>query len=214
MKLENDFTVPAPVEQVWPALLDIARVGGCLPGAVIETNGGDGTFRGTMKVELGQVTSVYEGTARLQDVDADTHTVSIAVQAREAKGQGTATAVITNRLIPHDGGTRVVAETDLNLSGRQAQFGRGIIEDVAGKLLGEFATRFQAELLAGDPEPPAAGTEPAAAAQPEALDLGGVPAGSLKTRALGAALAAGALAAVVLVVRGKRAPKRHSLFHR
>jgi carbon monoxide dehydrogenase subunit G len=201
MKLENVFVVPVPVEQVWPALLDIARVGSCLPGAVIEAGGEDGTFRGTMKIKLGPVTTVYEGIARLQDVDADTHTASIAVQAREAKGQGTAAAVITNRLVPENGGTRVVAETDLNITGRQAQFGRGIMQDVAGKLLGEFAVRFEAELRA-DERPEPAG--PTAASEPEALDLGGVLAGSLKTRALGAGVAAAALALAVLVVRGRR----------
>ena len=98
MKLENSFTVAAPIDQTWDTLLDIERVATCLPGAQIEPRAEDGVYRGAMKMKLGPMTVDYRGTARLQDVDEDTHTASIAVQAREAKGQGTAAAVIRNQL--------------------------------------------------------------------------------------------------------------------
>ena len=95
MQLENEFTVTAPLDQTWETLLDIERVATCLPGATIEPSEDDGVYRGAMKMKLGPMNVSYQGTARLQDVDEDTHTASIAVQAREAKGQGTAAAVIS-----------------------------------------------------------------------------------------------------------------------
>jgi uncharacterized protein len=186
MKLENSFSVAAPLDQTWRTLLDIERVATCLPGAKIEPSDEDGVFRGAMKIKLGPMTVDYRGTARLQDVDEDTHTASIAVQGREAKGQGTAAAIIENRLEPQNGSTKVVAVTDLKITGRQAQFGRGIMEDVANTMMGEFAKRLEAEIKSGVPssEPAAAG--PAAAGpqappsgaqqrdEPEALDVGNV----------------------------------------
>jgi carbon monoxide dehydrogenase subunit G len=162
MKLHNEFTVDAPIEQAWPVLLDIQRVATCLPGATMEPGGEDGVYRGTMKVKLGPVTTAYSGTVRLEEVDEDTHTARMAASAKEQKGQGTAQAIITNRLEDVGGRTRVVAETDLAITGRPAQFGRGIMEDVAGKMLGEFAKRFEQELLAGDRAP----ADAAAAAEP------------------------------------------------
>ena len=98
MKLENEFSVAASIEDTWGTLLDIERVATCLPGATIEPGDEDGVYHGAMKMKLGPMNVQYKGTAKLQDVDEDTHTASIAVQAREAKGQGTAAAVISNHL--------------------------------------------------------------------------------------------------------------------
>jgi carbon monoxide dehydrogenase subunit G len=218
VKLRNEFTIDAPVEKAWPVLLDIGRVASCLPGAVVEPADGDGVFRGTMKVKLGPLVTTYQGTARLQDVDEDTRTASVSVQAREQKGQGAAAAVITNRLERAGDGTRVVAETDLSITGRQAQFGRGIMEDVAGRMLADFAQRFERELLA-DPGDAPAGAEhavPAGGATPatndfpepgEVLDVGRVFAGGPLPRAAGVGvLAAVALAIAGLVARRRRGP--------
>lgn len=217
MKLENSFTVAAPIDQTWETLLDIERVASCLPGAKIEPSDEDGVFKGAMKIKLGPMTVDYRGTAKFQDVDEDTHTASIAVQAREAKGQGTAAAVISNQLEPTDGGTRVVATTDLKITGRQAQFGRGIMEDVASSMMGEFSKRLETEIQSG----PATAKQPAAATgngsgqpastgaqsapssaggtadadEPEALDLGNVLAQTQMARY-------GGIAAGVLVVLG------------
>jgi uncharacterized protein len=222
MKLENEFTVPAPVEQVWPALLDIGRVAECLPGATIEPGPGDGVFRGRMRIKLGPVTTVYEGTARLQDVDEDTHTASIAVSAREAKGQGTASAVITNRLEAVDGSTRVVAGTDVAITGRQAQFGRGIMQDVAGAMMGQFAQRFEQQLR----ENGASGVAPAAAAadepavradrqeaprsqqaEPEPLDVGNALMASPQIRYAAFGVGVLALLATIVLSARRRTPK-------
>jgi carbon monoxide dehydrogenase subunit G len=161
MKLQNEFTVAVPVERVWETLLDIETVAGFLPGATIEPGGEEGTYKGAMKVKLGPMTVNYTGTARLASVDESARTADIEVRAKEAKGQGTAAAVIRNTLVEEDGGTRVVAETDLQITGRQAQFGRGIMQDVAGRMLGQFAGRFEDYLLEGE----AAGEDAAAPAE-------------------------------------------------
>lgn len=150
MKLKNEFTVAVPIERAWETLLDIERVAGFLPGATIEPTDEDGVYAGSMRVKLGPMTVQYKGTARLGDVDEQNHTADIEVQARELRGQGTASATIRNTLVEEDGGTRVMAETDLNITGRQAQFGRGIMQDVAGRMLGQFAARFEQHLLGGD----------------------------------------------------------------
>jgi carbon monoxide dehydrogenase subunit G len=219
MKLENSFSVDAPLDQTWQTLLDIERVATCLPGARIEPGDEDGVYRGAMKVKLGPMTVDYRGTARLQDVDEDTHTASIAVQAREAKGQGTAAAVIENRLEPQNGSTRVVAVTDLKITGRQAQFGRGIMEDVANTMMGEFAKRLEKEIQSGgtaaepaaQAEPVTASAEPQREAprpepeEPEALDLGNVLArtGAVRYAAAGGLLLL-LLGLVAVALRGRK----------
>jgi carbon monoxide dehydrogenase subunit G len=201
MKLENSFTVDAPLDRTWATLLDIERVAGCLPGATIEPGGDEGVYRGTMKVKLGPMTVDYTGTAQLQDVDEDTHTASIAVQAREAKGQGTAAAVIRNQLEPQNGGTRVLAVTDLKITGRQAQFGRGIMEDVAGTMMAEFAKRLEAEIAS----PAAAAGQPFAEREEgEALDLGGVLASTPMVRYAGIGALALVVALALAVILGRR----------
>jgi carbon monoxide dehydrogenase subunit G len=224
MKLENSFTVAAPIAETWETLLDIERVAKCLPGAQIEPGDEDGVYRGAMKVKLGPMTVDYRGTARLQDVDEDTHTASIAVQAREAKGQGTAAAVIRNQLEAQNGGTRVVAVTDLKITGRQAQFGRGIMEDVASTMMGEFAKRLESEIGSGSAAGKPAGDGAATAAapgpeagqaqdrgrqeEPEALDVGNVLASTPTVRYAGIA---GLALLLVLVLLGLRRGRKRQL---
>jgi carbon monoxide dehydrogenase subunit G len=166
MKLTNEFEVAAPVERTWATLLDVPRVARALPGAAIEPEAADGAWRGTMKLKLGPVTTEYAGTARVQDVDEDERVASFHVQGREARGQGTAAATITSRVAPAGEGTRVVVETQLQVTGRQAQLGRGLMEDVAGAILAEFATRLERELRG---EPAVAAADGAGG---EALDVG------------------------------------------
>lgn len=210
MKLQNEFSVNVPLERAWETLLDIERVAGFLPGAKIEPAGEDGVFHGSMKVKVGPMTVNYEGTARLASVDEQGHSADIEVRAKEAKGQGTAAAVIRNRLVPENGGTRVIAETDLQVTGRQAQFGRGIMQDVAGRMLGDFARRFEAYLAApaaGPGEAAADGHAPPPPPEPEeALDLGNVLTQTPLVR-YGVPVA-GALALVLLLVRFARSRKR------
>jgi uncharacterized protein len=152
MKLRNEFVVALPVERTWETLLDVPRVARALPGATMEPEGEGGAWRGSMKVKLGPVTTEYAGTARIQDADEDDRVASYRVEGREARGQGSAAATITTRLAAADGGTRVVVETDMQVTGRQAQLGRGLMEQVAGTVLDDFAGRLERELRgeAGD----------------------------------------------------------------
>jgi carbon monoxide dehydrogenase subunit G len=216
LKLTNEFTVAVPLERAWETLLDIPRVAGFLPGAKIEPSSEEGIYRGTMRVKVGPMVVNYKGTAQLVHTDVDEHVADIAVQATDTKGQGTASATIRNRLEPTDAGTRVVAETDLAVTGRQAQFGRGIMQDVAGRMLDDFAKRFESYLLTGDAEAPGTATstqtgQPTGAAAPpppptgtddEALDLGSV---VFRTPAVQrGAIAAGVVLLILLLTRGRR----------
>jgi carbon monoxide dehydrogenase subunit G len=196
VKLVNEFDVAVPVERTWETLLDVPRVARALPGAAIEPESEAGAWRGTMKVKLGPVTTEYAGTARVQDVDADDRVASYRVEGREARGQGTAAATITTRLASRDGGgTRVVVETDMQVTGRQAQLGRNLMEDVAGAILGEFAARLERELT-GQATDEDGGAD-------EALDVGGAVRGALVERA--AVFGIGALVGLLVgVLLGRR----------
>ena len=168
MKLRNEIVVAAPVGQTWRALLDLPRVAAALPGATIAPDADGGSHRGTMKVKLGPILAEYEGTARIDEVDEDGRTVSFHVQG--SSGQGTAAATIANRVEEAPGGgTRVVVETDLRITGRAATFGRGLIEEVSARLLDEFATRLAAELASPRTPAPRTGGPPPVA---EPLELG------------------------------------------
>lgn len=236
LKLENHFTVAAPVEETWATLLDIARVARCMPGATIEPGGEDGIYRGTMKVKLGPMNVAYKGTVRLAEVDVDTRVCTLDVKAKEQRGQGTASATITNRLAKDGSGTKVVVETDLAITGRQAQFGRGIMEDVSAKMLADFAQRLEREVITGSANgagqaaaapaaPPtgvtdatapattttkAAGPAPADAAA-DVLDLGDVVSGPLAKRAGVAAAATVAVSALIWLVTRRRGRKGFEL---
>jgi len=155
MKLHNEFTVAAPTDRAWETLLDIERVATFLPGATVEPAGEEGVYRGSMRIKVGPVVANYKGTATLGEVDEDQRTAELQLQAKEAIGQGSAAATIHNTVRSVDGRTQVIAETDLKVTGRQAQFGRGVMEDVAGRMLGAFAQRFERYLLEGDEAGPA-----------------------------------------------------------
>jgi uncharacterized protein len=174
MRLTNEFVVAVPLERTWSALLDVPRVARALPGAVIDPDPRDGAWQGTMKVKLGAVTAEYAGTARLDDVDEDDRVASFHVQARERRGQGTAAATITSRLAAEDGATRVRVETDLQVTGRQAQLGSGLMQDVAANVLDRFAEGLERQLSGGDE---------AEGERQEVLDVGAAVRGPLLERA-------------------------------
>jgi carbon monoxide dehydrogenase subunit G len=145
MKLEHDFTVDAPPAQAWNVLLDVERVAPCLPGAALD--GGDGTeFTGTMTVKLGPITNRYRGSVRIAEADEPARRAVLRAQGRDVRGDGTAAATITTRLDPVGDGTRVRVETDLAVSGPAAQFGRGVMQEVSGKLMRQFADCLAEEL--------------------------------------------------------------------
>ena len=206
MKLTNEFTVGADVDTVWRTLLDMEGVAGCLPGASIEATDEEGHYSGSMRLRIGPMTVAYQGTATLTEVDEAARRAVISLRAREAKGHGTALATITNVVEQIDGGTRVRAETDLRITGPQARFGRGVMEDVAGRMLGEFAgclERRVARPAESVPGTPGADEQPAAAG--DALDVGALLSESKVGRYARAALPLLAgLVVVVLLLRRRR----------
>ncbi|MGW4567510.1 SRPBCC family protein [Streptomyces sp. NPDC004561] len=196
MELHHEFTVPVPVDDAWHALLDIERVAPCLPGAVVEDYDGK-TVTGSVKVKVGPVTVTYRGTAVFEEQDAVAHRMVLAASGRETRGQGTARATVTGTLSEHEGGTAVSVRTDLTVTGRPAQFGRGVLAEVGDRLVGQFATCLADRLTepaptaGGQPDrPEEAQPAPAPREEPEPLDL-------LRTAGLPVAKRAAALAAAL-----------------
>ena len=153
MQFEHEFTVPVPVDQAWPVLLDVERVAPCLPGAAVDSVEGN-TFTGRMKVKVGPITVTYSGKASFEEVDKDAHKVTLKASGRETRGAGTANATVRARLLDEGGQTKVTVETSFNVTGRPAQFGRGVMAEVGGRLIDRFAENL-AELLRGLHQVPA-----------------------------------------------------------
>ncbi|MEV0166995.1 SRPBCC family protein [Nonomuraea fuscirosea] len=152
MRFEHEFTVPVPIEQAWAVLLDVERVAPCLPGAALDIFEGD-EFTGRMKVKVGPITVTYRGTAKFQDVDKDSYTLTIQASGKEARGSGTASATVKARLQERDEATLVTVETSFNVTGRPAQFGRGVMAEVGGKLIERFADNLAALISEPTVEP-------------------------------------------------------------
>jgi len=162
MELDHEFTVPVPVDHAWAVLLDVERVAPCMPGATLDSIDGD-EFTGRLKVKLGAMTITYKGAARIASKDEASHTVTMEGTGKESRGAGTASATVQAQL--HDEGetTRVTVHTKLNVTGRPAQFGRNILSEVGGKLIGRFADGLHEEIQrseqAGPEQAPTAGPE-------------------------------------------------------
>jgi carbon monoxide dehydrogenase subunit G len=206
MELHHEFSVPVPVEDAWRTLLDIERVAPCMPGATVEEYDGK-TVTGSVKVKVGPVTVTYRGTAVFEEQDEASHRMVLIASGREARGQGTARATVTGTLEPRDGGgTNVSVRTDLAVTGRPAQFGRGVLAEVGDKLVGQFADCLARQLDGQErTEPPATQRSAAPAAPLERAD-GAEPIDLLRTagapvarRLAGAAAAAFVTAALVFL---------------
>jgi uncharacterized protein len=170
MKLTNEITVPAAIEEAWELMLDVERVAPCLPGASIEGSEGD-EYKGSMKVKIGPIVSQFNGTLKIDEADEDAHRAVMSAKARDSRGKGSANATITSSLEPADEGTRVTVETDLRVTGPAASFGRGVMQDVSAMLMTQFADCLATKL----------GREaPAEAAAPETAEAvaAGTPASS------------------------------------
>ena len=147
MRIENSFTVGLPVEDAWKVLLDVERIAPCMPGAELQEIADD-EYRGVVKVKLGAITAQYKGAVRFAEVDEAGRRLVLRAEGRETRGQGNASATVTATLRPAtEGRTDVAIETDLTISGRIAQFGRGVLADVSTKLLGDFASCLENDLL-------------------------------------------------------------------
>lgn len=180
MELQNTFTVPVPPQQAFEVLRDIERIGPCMPGAKIDSVDGD-HFSGQVKVKIGPIQVTYRGEADYVDVDADALTATIDARGQEARGSGTANAKVQATITDGpDGGATVTVTTDLAITGKPAQFGRGVMADVGEKLIGRFADCLSEELARpagetgdGDSDESAAGDAESPAAAVTAPATGG-----------------------------------------
>jgi carbon monoxide dehydrogenase subunit G len=176
VELTNDFRVDVPIDQAWAVLTDVERIAPCMPGAQLTGVEGD-DYLGTVKVKVGPITAQYKGKAVFQEKDEAAHRAVIKAEGRETRGQGNANAVITAVLREDGGGTAVSVSTDLTITGKAAQFGRGVLADVSSKLLQQFVKCLEADVLsanapaadagaAADASSAAASSVPAAPAEP------------------------------------------------
>ncbi len=146
MELEHSFTVPAGVQEAWATLLDVERIAPCMPGATLTDFDGE-VVSGTVKVKVGPIVINYNGQALFRERDEATHTVVLEASGKESRAAGTASATVQASLQPEGvNSTKVLVRTDLTVTGRPAKFGRGVISDVAAKLIGQFADSLAAEM--------------------------------------------------------------------
>ena len=172
MELSHTFTVPATVDQTWATFMDLPLVGGCFPGATVTEVTEEG-FAGTVKVKLGPIALVYSGTGAFVERDDGAHRAVIEAKGKDKRGNGTAGATVTIQLTDAGGGsTRADVQTDLAVTGKPAQFGRGVMQDVSDKLLGQFIACIEGKVGDAQPqdEPTAAAPEPAAEVSPPAVE--------------------------------------------
>ena len=165
MKLEHDFEVGAALTDAWPLLLDLERIAPCMPGAQLQEVDGD-EYRGIVKVKVGPITAQYRGAARVVEADEAARRVVLRAEGRDTRGQGNAAADIVATLSADGSTTRVHVDTDLNVTGKVAQFGRGVMADVSAKLMDQFVDCLSTTVLSGGGEPAPAPTTAAAETPP------------------------------------------------
>jgi carbon monoxide dehydrogenase subunit G len=177
MEFENTFVVDAPVEKVWDLLLDVERIAPCMPGAQVLEQTADDAYKVAVKVKLGPMTMNYKGDVEIVDKDAAAHSATMRAKAKEARGQGTASANIRMALEPQDARTQASILTEMQMSGKAAAMGQGVIKDVAATLTDTFAQNLAALVEApavaaapegGAPPPP----PPPPSREPASLDAG------------------------------------------
>ena|SRR5271156_3814555 len=216
MKIANQFSVSAPIEQAWDVLCDLEQVIPLMPGAQLVGHEGD-DYLGKVKVKVGPVTSEFTGKVRFVEQDRDQHRAVIDGKGKESRGTGNAAATVTAQLHEDGDRTQVTVDTDLKIVGKLAQFGSGMLQQVSEKLLGQFVESFEAKLTAENSGSPASPADTAAAAKPVAealqaptaepepidlLELAG--AGQLKKYGSAAAVAALAVLVLIWVLRRRR----------
>lgn len=233
MRLDHEFTVPAPIDEVWKAVLDPERVAPCMPGATLSSVEGD-TFKGTVKVKLGPVSLLYKGSGEFLEKEEKERKLVIKASGKDARGAGTAAATVTVTLTADGDTTKGTVGTDLSVTGRPAQFGRGMISEVGGKILDTFAANL-ADTLGGagkdttpgqaeqataggagaaapqaEPEKPKLETvkpaeeAPQQAREAEAIDLFDYAGASVAKRLVPVVVGLAALFAVIAIVRALR----------
>jgi hypothetical protein len=220
MKIANEFTISAPLDDAWDVLTDLAQVVPLMPGAQLIGQEGD-DYMGKVKIKVGPVITEFTGKAKFVDLDRENHRAVINARGREARGTGNAAAVVTAQLHPDGNNSRVTVDTDLKIVGKLAQFGSGMLQQVSEKLLGQFVESLEAKLAGtaqpaaepGPTEAPAAQQEPtrapeaataAAAAEPPPIDLLELAGGAAMKKFGPAVLVGLALLLGFLLVRSSR----------
>lgn len=202
MDLEHSFTVDAPVDTVWSTMMDIEGVAECFPGATV-TSVEDDSFAGTCKVKLGPIALVYKGSGSFVERDDAAHRAVIEAKGKDKRGNGTAGATVTMTMDAEGSATKVQVVTDLNVTGKPAQFGRGVMQDVSDKLLGQFVDCLAGKFDAGDApvEEQAASTGETSGDAPAPADDGAAPTAESSAGA-GATPAAAAMPASAVMAAG------------
>jgi uncharacterized protein len=174
MKIANQFTVSAPIEQAWDVLSDLEQVIPLMPGAQLTGHEGD-DYLGKVKVKVGPVTSEFSGKVRFVEQDRDQHRAVIDAKGKESRGTGNAAATVTAQLHGDGERTDVTVDTDLKIVGKLAQFGSGMLQQVSEKLLGQFVESLEAKLAADKTETPPGPESPESAASPATSAAPGSP---------------------------------------
>src|SRR5215207_984860 len=147
VELNNEFEVDRPIDETWVVLTDVERIAPCLPGAQLEEIEGE-EYRGMVKIKVGPITAQYKGKATFVEKDDAAHRAVLRAEGRDSRGAGNASALITAQLAENGAGrTKVTVNTDLTVTGKVAQFGRGVMADVSEKLLGQFVTNLETRVL-------------------------------------------------------------------
>jgi carbon monoxide dehydrogenase subunit G len=180
VELTNEFSVRVPVDEAWRVLTDLERIAPCMPGAQLEEVEGD-EYRGVVKIKVGPITAQYKGVASFQERDEAAHRAVIKAEGRDTRGQGNASALVTATLEAEgDESTKVTVLTDLTVTGKVAQFGRGVMADVSAKLMDQFVKQLEADVLSGGTKADAAADAAADAHDAEAKAADAVSSGPRK----------------------------------
>jgi carbon monoxide dehydrogenase subunit G len=150
MKIQNQIEVAAPPDELFDVLSDVERVAPLLPGASLERKEDDDTYAGTVKVKVGPITVSYRGTIYFQELDRDARRAVMRASGSEINGQGSTEATITATVTGSDSESVLTMDTDMEVRGKVAQFGRGAIGNVSGRILDQFARNLEAQVLSGD----------------------------------------------------------------
>jgi carbon monoxide dehydrogenase subunit G len=205
MQFSNSFEVPLPPAQAWAFLLDIQRIAPCMPGAELTEVVDESTYKGKVAVRLGPVALSFAGTAKFEDIDNAAHKARVKAQGSDVKGRGGASANVSFALEPVADGTKVVIDTDLNLSGSVAQYGRasGMIQSVASQIITQFAAALRGEIAKSHATPVAerVASLEATTPAPETPPMAAAPAAPASTRSSATPPAAKPISGFSLILR-------------
>ena len=149
MEFENEFEVPVPLEEAWDILMDIERIAPCVPGAELTEVVDDKTYKGKISVKLGPVALTFNGQTTFEELDTANFSAKLKAQGTDSKGRGGAHANVTFRMEPQENNTKVIINTNLQLSGAVAQYGRGVgmVQDLSQKIIGQFADNLAKDVI-------------------------------------------------------------------